>query len=103
MTAAMVAVAAAPPKRFSGGGYWEAMKDEMAGWFEVRVDGPKRHHYRLFCRLDYEAENPECQKPLLVVIAGLDKPFRTELTAADYAGVRALGDEYLARNPRSIF
>ena len=41
-------------------------------------------------------------KPLLVVIAGLDKPFRTELTAADYAAVRTLGDEYLGRNPRSI-
>lgn len=23
----------------------------MAGHFEVRVDGPGRHHYRLFCRL----------------------------------------------------
>jgi len=102
MRAVLVAVAAAPPKRFSGGGYWEAMKGEMTGWFEVRVDGPKRHHYRLFCRLDYEAKNRDRSKPLLVVIAGLDKPFQTELTKADYAAVRQLGDEYLARNPRSI-
>jgi hypothetical protein len=49
-------VAAAPPKRFSGGGYREAMKDDMAVWFEVRVNGARRHHYRLFCRLDYDAE-----------------------------------------------
>ena len=98
--AVLVAVAAAPPKRFAGGGYWEAMKGDMSGWFEVRVDGPNRHHYRLFCRLDYEAMNRP--KPLLVVIAGLDKPFRTELAPADYANVRALGAEYFARNPRSI-
>ena len=72
----------------------------MAGWFEIRVDGPKRHHYRLFCRLDYEAAGVE--KPLLVVIDGRDKPFRTTLSAKDYADVRDLGDEYLGRNPRSI-
>jgi hypothetical protein len=98
--AVLAAVAAAPPKRFAGGGYWEAMKGDMSGWFEVRVDGPHRHHYRLFCRLDYEAKNGP--KPLLVVVTGLDKPFRTELSPTNYAKVRALGSEYLARNPRSI-
>jgi hypothetical protein len=102
MDAVLIAVAAAPPKRYAGGGYWEAMKGDMTGWFEVRVDGPKRHHYRLFCRLDYEAKNTGRDKPLLVVVTGADKPFRTELGAADYAAVRALGDEYFARNPRAI-
>ena len=72
----------------------------MSGWFEVRVDGPQRHHYRLFCRLDYDATGYD--KPLLVVVAGLDKPFRTTLSDADYARVRALGEEYLARNPRTL-
>ena len=100
MRAVLVAVASAPPKRFSGGGYWEAMKGDMKGWFEVRVDGPQRRHYRLFCRLDYEAKDQS--KPLLVVIDGRTKAFRTELSAAEYLAVRALGDEYLARNPRSI-
>ncbi|NJC69163.1 hypothetical protein HC031_05440 [Planosporangium thailandense] len=100
MMAVLVEVAAAPPKRFSGGGYWEAMKGEMAGWFEVRADGPKRHHYRLYCLLDYEAKG--VPRPLLVVVAGLDKPFRTALSDADYKGVRMLGQEYLARNPRSL-
>lgn len=98
--AVLIAVATAPPKRFAGGGYWEAMKGEMSGWFEVRIDGPRRHHYRLFCLLDYNAKGEE--KPLLVVVAGRDKPFRTRLSDADYAEVRLLGEEYLKRNPRSI-
>jgi hypothetical protein len=104
--AILVAVAMAPPYRFAGGGYWEAMHGDMAGWFEVRVDGPKpgggkgRHHYRLFCLLDYEAKNVE--KALLVIVTGRDKPFRTTLAVAEYAAVRSLGDEYRARNPRSL-
>ena len=28
-----------PPPSFSGGGKWEAMHDDMAGYFEVRVQG----------------------------------------------------------------
>ncbi len=72
----------------------------MNGWFEVRVDGPQRRHYRLFCLLDYEAEAHD--KPLLVVITGLEKAFRTEFSPADYANVRTLGDEYRNRNPRSV-
>ncbi|MCP9207121.1 hypothetical protein [Streptomyces cucumeris] len=100
MRAVLAAVAAAPPKSFAGGGYWEAMRGDMASWYEVRVDGPRRHHYRLFCLLDYEAEQVE--KPLLVVVTGLDKPFRTALSVRDYRTVRDLGVEYLKRNPRSI-
>lgn len=78
----------------------------MAGWFEVRVDGPKpkggkgRHHYRLYCLLDYEAKDVE--KPFLVIVAGLDKPFRTKLRQSDYAWIDRLGKEYRGRNPRSI-
>jgi len=100
MRAALAAVAAAPPKRFAGGGYWEAMKGAMAGWFELRADGPKRHHYRLFCLLDYDAKG--YAKPLLVVVDGRDKPFRSKLSENDYAEIRALGVEYFARNPRSL-
>ncbi|QDQ99210.1 hypothetical protein FO059_09435 [Tomitella fengzijianii] len=98
--AVLIAVATAPPKRFAGGRYWEAMKGTMRGWFEVRIDGPKRHHYRLFCLLDYEAKGHD--KGLLVVVDGHDKPFRTTLSDADYAAVRTLGHEYCNRNPRSI-
>lgn len=98
--AVLIAVAKAPPKRFAGGGYWEAMSGDMSGFFEVRIDGRKRHHYRLFCLLDYGAKGQE--KPRLVVVDGREKPFRTTLSAADYAQVRSLGDEYLGRDPRSI-
>ncbi len=53
-----------------------------------------------------QAETPKVPgvepKPLLVVICGLDKPFRTELSDADYRHVRDLGEEYLRRNPRSL-
>lgn len=73
----------------------------MTGWFEVRVNGPQRRHFRLFCVLDYVAEG--LARPLLAVIDGRDKPFRTELSVADYAAVRALGAEYLRRNPRSLY
>jgi hypothetical protein len=76
------------------------MKGEMTGWFEVRVDGPRRHHYRLFCCLDYEAQG--LSRPLLVVVRGLSKPFRTHLSDGDYERVRELGREYLSRNPRSL-
>lgn len=98
--AVLIAVATAPPKRFAGGGYWEAMKGQMSGWFEVRIDGPKRHHYRLFCLLDYDAKGRD--RPLLVVVDGRDKPFRTTLGDTDYAAVRAMGKEYLSRNPRAV-
>lgn len=98
--AALNAVAKAPPKRFAGGGYWEAMHGKMTGWFELRIDGmPNRTHYRLFCLLDYEAQGQD--KPWLVIIDGRSKPFRTTLAERDYAAIRALGDEYQSRNPRS--
>ena len=38
----------------------------MTGRSEVRVNGPRRHHYRLFYRLDYDAKDRP--KPLLVVV-----------------------------------
>lgn len=101
MRAVLIAVAEAPPKSFSGGGYWEAMHGDMSGWFEIRVDGPKKkEHFRLFCRLDYEAEGLD--KPLLVIIDGRSKPTRTTLSDEDYAAVRKLGDEYFSRNPRPL-
>lgn len=75
------------------------MHGEMAGLHEVRVDRPARHHYRLFCLLDTRAVG---RGPLLVLLCGADKPFRTTLSSATYAEVRALRDEYLSRNPRSV-
>lgn len=99
MVAVLTQVAAAPPHRFAGGGYWEAMHGHMTGYHEVRVDGPGRRHYRLFCLLDNQAQG---LGPLLVVISGADKPFRTTSGEDVYEGVRHLGDEYKARQPRSL-
>lgn len=101
MRAVLSEVAASPPKRFSGGGYWEAMKGTMTGWYEVRVDGPRKQtHYRLYCLLDYDGMG--AAKPYLTVICGASKPVRTVLSDSTYRHIRDLGDEYLARNPRSI-
>lgn len=76
------------------------MHGEMTGYFEVRADGSGREHFRLFCVL--EREPPGLPRPVIAVLTGLRKPFRTTLRAADYAGVRALGDAYRASEPRSI-
>lgn len=100
--AVIKAVADAPPPQFSGGGMWEAMHHEMSGYYEIRIDGPKRHHYRLFCLLDREGEKVGLGGPSLILITGKDKPFRTVLTKEDYAEVRALGTEFLSRRPRSV-
>lgn len=99
MVAVAAAVAAAPPHKFSGGGYWEAMHGDMTGYYEIRVDGPKRTHYRLFCRLDTEAAD---HGPLLVILCGQSKRFRSTFNDGAYRRVREFGEEYLARNPRSI-
>lgn len=105
LRAVVIAVAQAPPHKFVGGGKWEAMSGEMAGTYEVRVDGtPNRTHYRLFCVLDTKAldDREEPLGPLLVILGGASKPFRTEMPDKVYAAVRDLRDEYLSRNPRSL-
>jgi hypothetical protein len=87
---------------FSGGGKWEAMHGAMNGFYEVRVDGPKRRHYRLFCVLERLGAEHGLDGPSLVLITGKDKPFRSVLSEADYAEVRSLGREFSKRNPRSV-
>jgi hypothetical protein len=102
LIAVVRAVVDAPPPAFSGGGKWEAMHDDMQGYYEVRVDGPQRRHYRLFCLLERNGASVGLGGPSLVVITGLDKAFRTVLSPEDYASVRRLGSEYQRRNPRSV-
>jgi hypothetical protein len=94
------AIADGPPMSF-GGGYWEAMHDAMAGFYEVRVDS-KDTHYRLFCLVERDGAKVGLVGPSVVVVDGRTKPFRTVLSANDYAEVKKLGDEYLARSPRSV-
>jgi hypothetical protein len=100
MQAVLSAVADAPPPSFSGGGMWEAMHGDMTGYYEVRVNGPKREQFRLFCLL--ERDPPGLGEPLIAVITGMRKAFMTKFGKADYDAVRVLGDEYKATSPRRI-
>jgi hypothetical protein len=102
LIAVVKAVADAPPPAFSGGGKWEVMHGEMGGYYEVRVDGPQRRHYRLFCLLERDGATVGLGGPSLVLITGMNKPFRSTFADEDYAAVRRLGDEYRRRKPRSV-
>ena len=105
--AVLEAVRAAPPPAFSGGGKWEAMHGTMAGYYEIRVTGSGRRHYRLFCMLD-NGSPPELAErgfdgPQIAVINGMVKPNAALFSDRDYKKhVRTLGDDYLARTPRPI-
>jgi Txe/YoeB family toxin of Txe-Axe toxin-antitoxin module len=92
--AVLDAVAAAPPPSFSGGGKWEAMHDDMAGYFEVRVQGGGMNH-RLFCVLARDAE--DLGGSSIVCIDGLSKPPRTAAHPRDYRRVKRYGAEFQKR------
>lgn len=92
--AVLDAVAAAPPPSFSGGGKWEAMHDDMAGYFEVRVQGGGMNH-RLFCVLERDAE--DLGGSSIVCIDGLSKPPRAAARPRDYRRVRQYGAEFRRR------
>ena len=105
--AVLQAVRNAPPPAFSGGGKWEAMHGKMAGYYEVRVTGPGRRHYRAYCRLDNGSADELAERgfdrPQIVVINGLVKKNATLFTDAQYKKhVRDLGDDYLSKTPRPI-
>jgi hypothetical protein len=78
----------------------------MAGWFEVRLTGPGREQFRLFCLLENadaaELERRGLLRPAIAVIAGMRKPWRTTFSERDYRDVRALGDDYRQNYPRRI-
>jgi hypothetical protein len=92
--AVLDAVAAAPPPSFSGGGKWEAMHDDMAGYFEVRVQGGGMNH-RLFCVLERDAK--DLGGSSIVCIDGLSKPPRTAAHPRDYRRVKRYGAEFQKR------
>ena len=89
--AVLDAVAAAPPPSFSGGGQWEAMHSDMAGYYEVRVQGDGKNH-RLFRVLDRDGN--DLGGSSLVCIDGLSKPRRTAAEPRDYRRVRRYGAEF---------
>ena len=93
------AVAEGPPPQFRGGLRYQAMHGDMTGWFEVRTKHRKRL-YRLFCLQGRKA--PGLPRPALVLITGGDKPNESAFSGSFYTKVRALGEEYLSSNPRSV-
>jgi hypothetical protein len=99
-------IASGPPLAYRGGGYWEAMGQEMTGWFEVRLDGPGREHFRLFCMLENRAPedlaNLGLARPAIAVVTGGRKRIQTKFSSAFYARVRLMGDEYRSQEPRRI-
>lgn len=105
--AVLDAVRAAPPPAFAGGGKWEAMHGSMAGYYEVRVTGPGRRHFRLFCILENgtaeELAGRGFDSPQIAVINGMVKPNAALFSDREYKRhVRDLGDDYLSRHPRPI-
>lgn len=107
MVAVLNAVAAAPPPAFAGGGKWEAMHGSMGGYYEVRVTGPGREQFRLFCVLENGADQELValgySKPVIAVIAGMRKPNASVFSDEEYrTGVREHGSRHLSQRPRRI-
>jgi hypothetical protein len=79
---------------------------DMGGYHEIRLTGPGRRQYRLFCILDNAI--PEVLRergfvqPQIVAITGMVKDFGKEFSDQDYAKVRKLGTEYRGGIPRRI-
>ncbi len=92
--AVLEAVAAAPPPSFSGGGKWEAMHDDMAGIYEVRVQGGGANH-RLFCLL--ERNGDDLGGPAVICLGGLSKPVRSAASPRDYSRIKQYADEFRKR------
>jgi hypothetical protein len=104
--AVLDAVAAAPPPSFSGGGKWEAMHGNMGGYYEIRVTGPGREQFRLFCLLENADQRTLTARglrgPVIAVIIGMRKKTGTVFSERDYAKVRQLGSDHTAQTPRHI-
>jgi hypothetical protein len=106
LLAVLDAVADASPPRYSGGGKWEAMHCNMAGYYEVRATGPGREQFRLFCLLENahpsELSRRGLARPAIVMLTGMHKPWRTTFGEREYRAVRALGDGHRSSFPRHI-
>jgi hypothetical protein len=92
--AVLDAVAAAPPPSFSGGGKWEAMHGDMAGFYEVRVQH-RGMNYRLFCILERDAA--DLGGSSIVCLGGLSKQRGTAAHSRDYRKIRRYGAEFEKR------
>jgi len=78
----------------------------MGGYYEIRLTGPGRRQYRLFCILDNGNSGELLERgfdaPQIAAIAGMVKDSGEKFSDRDYAKVRKLGGEYLAELPRCI-
>jgi hypothetical protein len=82
------------------------MHGDMGGFHGVRLTGPGRRQYRLFCILD-NADPDGLRKcgfehPQIAVITGMVKASGEKFSDRDYAKVKRLGDQYEKTFPRSI-
>jgi hypothetical protein len=104
--AVLDAVAAAPPPQFSGGGKWEAMHGDMTSYYEIRLTGPGREQFRLFCLLENGTDDELLKrglvKPAIAVIDARRKLWRTVLGPVDYRAVKKVGEEHKRQFPRRI-
>ncbi len=105
LAAVLEAVRAAPPPAFSGGGKCEAMHGSMGGYYEIRVTGPGRQHYRLFCVLENgtpeELSKRGFERPQIAVINGLVNANATLFTDSEYEKhVRRPGEPRLQNDER---
>lgn len=85
-------------------GEFTAVLDAVAA--EIRLTGPSREQFRLFCLLENGTDDELVKrgliKPAIVVIDGRRKPWRTVLSAADYRAVKKVGEEHKRQFPRRI-
>jgi hypothetical protein len=82
----------------------QATHGTMAGYYEIRVTGPGRWHYRLFCPLDNgtERELPErgFDRPQIAVINGMVEQHMTEFSDASTESTSAISATATSRRCR---
>jgi hypothetical protein len=82
------------------------MKGDMAGYYEVRVTGPGREQFRLFCVLENADEKGLKERgfaaPQIAVITGMRKPSGKVFKDREYRSVKDCGNDYLTTVPRRI-
>jgi hypothetical protein len=78
----------------------------MGGWYEIRLTGPGREQFRLFCLSENgtgdEVTGRGFQRPAIAVITSMRKPWRTTFSERDYQRVRDFGREHQRNYPRRI-
>ena len=91
INAVLDAVAEAPPQVYKGGGKWKVMHGEMAGIYQLRVQGEGRNH-RLFCLLVRNAA--DLGGSSIVCLGGLSKPPRRASDRKIYRIIRQYKAEF---------